>query len=142
MREDCSRKHDNSQSSRKSALDAFDKARQQMMAKPFQKQFDAYRERARALVPYLDLEELSQEAQLADQRRQRLRLVRHDTAGAEQDVRDIFDEAFMRAPYVPQSRDVKPARDRQVPCSSPAMTTHRSAHHPEVPRAGRNVKAW
>lgn len=129
MREDCFRKHDNSQSSRKSALDAFDKARQQMMAKPFQKQFDAYRERARALVPYLDLEELSQEAQLADERWQRLRLVRDDLAAAERNVRDVFDGAFTRArsPFIPQSRDVKRARNREVPCSSPVVKTHRSA---------------
>lgn len=143
MREDHSRKHDKAQRSRESALAAFDRARQRMMAKPFQRQFNAYRDRARELVPYLDLEELSQEAQLAEERRLQQRLVRPDTAGAERRVRDVFDEAYLKAisPYIPQSRDVKPSRNRQVPCSSPAVTTHRSTHGPAVPRAGY-VKVW
>ena len=145
MRQDCCREYDKSQRSREPAIAAFDHARQEMMATPFQRQFDAYRDCARALVPYLDLEELSREAQLADRRSRQLRLVRDDLAGAEERVRNLFDEAFMNtaSPYVPQSRNnVKPVRDRQVPRSFSAVTSHRSTQCSEVSRARSYVKAW
>lgn len=115
-----------------------------MLAKPFPEQFDAYCARARDLVPYLDLEELSREAWFAEERSRLQGRIRPDTAGAERRVHDVFHEAFLKAssPYEPQSRDVEPAPNRQGLCSFPAVTTHRSGQHPEEPRAGRNVKAW
>ncbi|GAA5986304.1 hypothetical protein JCM10908_003697 [Rhodotorula pacifica] len=109
---------------RKDALHAFEDARRRMLAKPFPLQFSAYHASAAALVGYLDLEELAQEAQLADRRRQQYEQIRSDIAAAERKVRDLFDEAYRQArtPYEPQARNRAPlTRRRPRPSCTPAM---------------------
>ena len=146
MHDRCPDRRDQWEKSREAAFAAFERARQQMLAKPLQAQISAYRARARDLVPYLEPEELSREAQLADQHRQRLLLVRHDLAGAEREVRNIFDQAFSDSPspYVPRSRGANSAAKQQVFRSSHAVvnTPSSGAQNLDVPRLGRVVKVW
>lgn len=115
-----------------------------MWASPFKAQFRAYCDRAADLIPYLDLEELSQEAQLARLHRDRLRDVRHDLAGAERQVCAMFDEAYLEAtrPFVPRSRVPVSKAGRQLDDERRRPLFRYCGNTAGASRAWSNARAW